>query len=159
MQPISLTEFSQMVAPEDMALGSVFGALTIDATHFLLGKGKLYKVGQGDTVFEYGDHGGRFFVVCKGSLDFFKQHQGELRHIRVVNFGEETGFVPMIALHDQSGTAVAREDSIVLEISSALYAELQQEYSVDFGLLTLNLAREMARVIDKMGEVLVAEEK
>ena len=97
--------------------------------------------------------------MCKGSLDFFKQHQGELHHIRVVNFGEETGFVPMIALHDQSGTAVAREDSIVLEISAALYAKLQQEHSVDFGLLTLNLAREMARVIDKMGEVLVAEEK
>lgn len=159
MQPISLTEFSQMMAPEDMALGSVFGALTIEATHFLLGQGKLYTVGRGNTVFEYGDRGGRFFVVCKGSLDFFKQHRGKLCHIRVVNFGEETGFVPMIALHDQSGTAIAREDSIVLEISSALYAELQQEYSVDFGLLTLNLAREMARVIDKMGEVLVAEEK
>ncbi|MDH3991524.1 MAG: cyclic nucleotide-binding domain-containing protein [Gammaproteobacteria bacterium] len=159
MQQINLAEFSQVMAPEDMALGSVFGALTIDATHFLLEKGSLYRLAQGDKVFEYGDAGGRFFVVCKGSLDFFKQHQGEWRHIRVVNFGEETGFVPMIALHEQSGTAVAREDSIVLEISSALYAELQQKYSVDFGLLTLNLAREMARVIDKMGEAMVTKDK
>ena len=159
MQQISLKEFSQMVALEDMARGSVFGALSVEATRFLLAQGNLYTIGQGDTVFEYGDHAGRFFVVCKGSLDFFKQHQGEWRHIRVVNFGEETGFVPMIALHDQSGTAVAREDSIVLEVSSALYAELQQKYSMDFGLLTLNLAREMARVIDKMGETLVAEDQ
>ena len=73
-----------------------------------------------------------FSSCARGPWTFFKQHQGERRHIRVVNFGEETGFVPMIALHEQSGTAVAREDSIVLEISSALYAELQQEYSVDF---------------------------
>ena len=47
MQPISLTEFSQIIAPEDMTLGSVFGALTIEATQFLLGKGKLYTVGRG----------------------------------------------------------------------------------------------------------------
>jgi hypothetical protein len=44
-----------------------------------------------------------------------------------------------------------------LQVSSILYAELHQEFALDFGLLTLNLAREMARVIDKMGEALVED--
>jgi len=155
MQLISIDDFTEIMAPGDLAGGSVFGALSVEATLFLLENGKLYSVARGHSLFEYGDSGGRFFVVCKGSLDFFKQHMGESRHIRVVNFGEETGFVPMIALHQQSGSAVAREDCIVLEISSALFAEFQRKYAVDFGVLTLNLAREMARVIDKMGEALI----
>jgi signal-transduction protein with cAMP-binding, CBS, and nucleotidyltransferase domain len=157
MERIGFDEFIQSMAPQDMSSGSVFGALSEPAIHFLLERGKLYTVQAGDTVFEYGDPGDCFYVVCKGSLDFFKQHTGKLCHIRVVNFGEETGFVPMIALHKQSGSAIAREDSIVLQVSSTLYAELHQKYALDFGLLTLNLAREMARVIDKMGEALVED--
>lgn len=155
MKNISFEQFREQIAPEGMVSGSVFGALSYTATYFLLEHGKLYSVKAGQSVFEYGDAGDRFYVVCTGSLDFYKKHNDDWRHIRVVNTGEETGFVPMIALHKQSGRAVAREDSIVLEIDSALYAQLQQEYSQDFGLLTLNLAREMARVIDKMGETLI----
>ena len=157
MERIDLETFTRNMAIEDMGSGSVFGALSDEATRFLLEEGELYEVRGGEKVFEYGDPGGQFYVVCKGSLDFFKEYDGEMCHIRVVNFGEETGFVPMIALHKQSGNAVAREDSIVLEISSRLFFELHQKYSLDFGLLTLNLAREMARVIDKMGEAIVKE--
>ena len=156
---MSFEKFREQMAPEGMVSGSVFGALSETATYFLLEHGKLYSVKAGSPVFEYGDAGDRFYVVCTGSLDFYKQHNNEWRHIRVVNAGEETGFVPMIALHKQSGRAVARQDSIVLEIGSALYAQLQQEYSQDFGLLTLHLAREMARVIDKMGEALIENAK
>ena len=157
MKQIGFDKFTQSMAPQDMSSGSVFGALSEQAIYFLLERGKLYSVKARDTVFEYGDAGDCFYVVCKGSLDFFKRHNGKLCHIRVVNFGEETGFVPMIALHKQSGSAIAREDSIVLQVSSTLYAELHQKYALDFGLLTLNLAREMARVIDKMGEALVED--
>jgi signal-transduction protein with cAMP-binding, CBS, and nucleotidyltransferase domain len=156
---ISFEQFREKMAPEAMVTGSVFGALSQEATYFLLQHGQLYSVSAGKSVFEYGDAGDRFYVVCRGSLDFYKKHENEWRHIRVINTGEETGYVPMIALHKQSGRAVAREDSVVLEIGSALYAELHQKFALDFGLLTLNLAREMARVIDKMGEVLVQEVK
>lgn len=155
MKQLSFEQFTQHLAPEDMGGGSVFGALSIEATHFLLERGVLYELASGDTLFEPGDRGDCFYVVCKGSLDFFKMYKGALRHIREVGFGEETGFVPMIALHKQTGVAMAREDSIVVEIGADLYAEFQQAHTLDFGLLTLNLAREMARVIDRMGESLI----
>ena len=155
MKRVNYRELAEDLSPENMAGGSVFGALSSAAACFLLEQGALYKIAAGDAVFEIGDPGDRFFVVCKGSLDFYRQRAGELFHIRVIKFGEETGFVPMIALHRQTGSAIAREDSLVLEISTALFAEFQQNYPLDFGLLTLNLAREMARVIDKMGEALL----
>jgi len=61
----------------------------------------------------------------------------------------------MIALHDRVGRAVAREDSVLLEISSDVFGELHRAYPLDFGLLTLNLARDMARVIRKLSDALV----
>ena len=157
MERISFDEFTQSMPQEEIAAGSLFGALSVDATTFLLEQGTLYQVQSGEAVFEPGDPGDSFYIVCGGSLDFYKQYKGVRCHIRVVNFGEETGFIPMIALHKQTGTAIAREDSIVLEVSSVLFAEFQQGFSLDFGLLTLNLAREMARVIDKMGEALAED--
>jgi hypothetical protein len=42
-------------------------------------------------------------------------------------------------------------------VGSGFYVQLHQESSQDFDLLTLNPAREMARVIDKMGEALVED--
>jgi CRP-like cAMP-binding protein len=155
VERLDYQDLMEDITPESMAGGSVFGALSREASRFLLEQGILYQVKAGETVFEVGDPGERFFVVCEGSLNFYRQRAGELVHIRVIKFGEETGFVPMIALHRQTGSAIAREDSLVLEIGAALYAQLQQSYPLDFGLLTLNLAREMARVIDKLGDALL----
>ena len=155
MEKISIEPGMQGLAPENLASGSIFGALSGDATRFLLEHGNIYQVRTGEQVFEYGDRGDSFYVVCEGSLNFFKQHGGDCFHTRTVGFGEEVGFVAMIALHDHVGNAVARENSILLEISSALFAELQQEYPLDFGLLTLNLARDMARVIRNLSNTLV----
>ena len=155
MEQISLETFRQSISPSDLSSGSIFGALSADATLFLLEHGKIYRVPTGEKVYECGEPGGRFFVVCAGSLDFFKQHQGVSYCTRTIGFGEETGFVAMIALHEQGGTVIAREDSILLEVSSNLFSELHQSYPLDFGLLTLNLARDLARVIRKMSETLV----
>ena len=155
MEKISVEEARQSLAPEKLASGSIFGALSVDATRFLLEHGNIYQVRAGESIFEYGDRGGSFFIVCEGSLSFIKQHEGERFHTRTAGFGEEVGFVAMIALHDHVGSAVACEDSIVLEINSGLFAELQRAYPQDFGLLILNLARDMARVIRKLGNTLV----
>jgi hypothetical protein len=50
---------------------------------------------------------------------------------------------------------VVKEDGIVLEISSALFSKLHDRFPYDFGVLMFNLARDMARVIRKLGDVLV----
>ena len=155
MEQISLEVFRQRVSPEDLGSGSIFGALSADATLFLLERGKIYQARSGESIFKYGDRGDSFFVVCAGSLEFLKQHEGEYIQTRTVGFGEEVGFVAMIALHEHVGNAVAREDSLLLEVNSVLFGQLHQSYSLDFGLLLLNLARDMARVVRKLGNKLV----
>ena len=155
MEKISLESFRQELSLEDLGSGSIFGALSVDAKNFLLEHGKIYRARAGETIFEYGDRGDSFFVVCAGSLEFYKKHEGEYIQTRTVGFGEEVGFVAMIALHDHVGNAVAREDSLLLEIDSNLFSQLHQSCPLDFGLLLLNLARDMARVIRKLGNKLV----
>ena len=155
MKQITFEEFTQSMAPEGLSAGSIFGALSGNAIQFLLQKGRIYEVRAGDTVYEYGDRGDRFYIVCRGVIEFFKYHNDEFHLIRTAGFGQEVGFVAMIDLHEEGGSAIAKEDSLVLQISSELFSDLQKAHPLDFGLMTLNLARDMARVISKLGELLI----
>jgi len=154
MEQITLQQFTRRLATEELSAGSIFGALSRDAIFFLLERGRLWDVDAGETVFKYGDQGSSFFIVCAGSLDFFKENDGRRFHTRTAGFGQEVGFVATIALHEHVGTAVANQDSLLLEIDSELFAELQRTLPTDFGLMTLNLARDLARVIRNLSDLL-----
>ena len=137
---------------------SVFGALSPDAIEFLLERGRVFALEKGDVVYEPGDKGDRFYVVLQGALSFYQFHLGEFAYIRDHQFGEEMGFVAMIALHDRVGRAVAARDGFVLEISSTLFRELRDEMPKDFGLFLLNLSRQMARTIRDVNNIIVEKE-
>lgn len=137
---------------------SVFGALSQQAIEFLLERGRVFALKKGDVVYEPGDKGDRFYVVLQGALSFYQFHLGEFAYIRDHQFGEEMGFVAMIALHDRVGRAVAAQDGYVLEISSTLFRALRDEMPKDFGLFLLNLSRQMARTIRDVNNIIVEKE-
>lgn len=155
MEPLPLSLIREQLDPDWLQSGSVFGAISRDAIQFLLENGRILRVAEGEEIFGYGDPGNNFFIVCQGSVDFYKECRGEYAYTRTVLTGGEVGFVAMIALHEHVGKAVAREESIVLEISSALFAGLHEKYPFDFGIMTLNLARELARVVRRLSDTLV----
>jgi CRP-like cAMP-binding protein len=155
MEKLSVEQFSEILDPAGLNEGSIFGALSEDATRFLLDNGLIFSVAAGEVVFSAGDSGDSFFVVCEGALDFYKHHEGRRVNTRSVGHGGELGFVAMIALQPHSGDAIAATDSILLEISSLLFSKLHEQYPQDFGLITLNLSRDMARVINQLGNALV----
>ncbi|WP_188861948.1 cyclic nucleotide-binding domain-containing protein [Marinobacterium nitratireducens] len=155
VEPLSQSVIGEQLHPDWLQSGSIFGAISQGAIAFLLENGKIFRVGEGEEIFAYGDPGDSFFIVCQGAVDFYKQHQGDYAYTRTALPGGEVGFVAMIALHEHVGRAVAREDSIVLEITSALFAELHEKHPFDFGIMTLNLARDLARVVRKLSNILV----
>ena len=136
---------------------SVFGALSATVIEFLLDNGRVLKMAKGDVVYRPGDKGDKFYVVLQGSLSFYQFHLGEFAYIRDHLFGEEMGFVAMIALHDRIGKAVAADEGYLLEVSSALFYQLHEKYPIDFGLMLLNLSREMARTIREMSNIIVEQ--
>ncbi|MFT4822463.1 MAG: signal-transduction protein with cAMP-binding, CBS, and nucleotidyltransferase domain [Halioglobus sp.] len=155
MKLLSVEQFKLVMDPSELSAGSIFGALRPEATQFLLEEGKIFEVITGDPVYTYGDRGDRFYVVCSGAINFLKYHKGAFHKVRTATFGQEVGFVAMIDLHKEGGSAIAMENSIVLQITSDLFHELHRTFPTDFGLMTLNLARDMARVISKLGERLI----
>jgi CRP-like cAMP-binding protein len=61
----------------------------------------------------------------------------------------------MIGLHERIGTMVATEETLVVEITADQFLELHMSEPEAFGLLLLNLSREMARGIRKLNNVIV----
>lgn len=141
--------------PERLRTGSVLGALSGEGIAFLLEAGELLGLKSGEVLFDSGEPGDSFYVVCDGEVDFYRRFGDQSRWLRSLGFGSEVGFVGMIALCTRSGKVVAKTDCLLLEISSALFAQLHDQHPVDFGVLLLNLTRDLARLVRKLDDDLL----
>lgn len=155
METVLAVESQYDISPAHLKEGSIFGALSDVSIQFLLDEGVLHKVTKGDEIFSYGSKGGSFHAVLHGKLDFYKQHDDKKLRTRTICFGEAIGFVSMIALHERVGSLYALEDSLLLEISSQLFSDFHDQYPFDFGILLMNLSRDMARTIRVLSNALV----
>lgn len=126
---------------------STFGALSEEAILFLLSKGKLQALDKGDKLFEAGEVAGFFVVVLEGQLGYFREAEQSRLLMREVGFGEELGYVSMIGLLPRQGSASALEPSVILRVDTDLFYQLHLDLPSDFGILMLNLSRELARTI------------
>jgi len=124
---------------------SSLGALTDEAISFLFREGDLMEMDSGDHLFNLGDPGDSFFIIMDGSVALYRPGSRGMTHIRDYGYGMELGFVAMIGLHDRLGDAVVNEPSVVLKVSCHLFSQLQVELPNDFGVMLLNLSREMSR--------------
>lgn len=145
----------KMLDPGHLAEGSVLGALSVAAVEYLLMEGRIVELAAGETLFDVDEPADSFYVVCGGEVDFFRYFEQEMRCLRTLGFGAEVGFVAMIALQNRSGRVAAHSDCVLLEISTALFARMHQEHPVDFGVLLLNLTRDLARLVRKLDDDLL----
>lgn len=147
-----------LLDPERLAQGSVFGALSREAIDYLVANGNIVTMCKSEILFDIDDPGDSFFIVCDGEVDFYRHCGSEFRRLRTLGFGDEVGLVAMIALQNRSGRVVAHSDCVLLEISSSLFARLHGDYPTDFGVLLLNLTRDLARLVRKLDEDLLRAE-
>ncbi len=134
---------------------STLGALSDTTIRRLLQQGKVWQLDKSDVLFNAGDAVYSFYVVLRGKMAVYVCADGQHAFSRHHLLGEELGFVPMIGLHKRVGTAVATEDTVLLEISSDQFLELHLSDPEAFGLLLLNLSREMARAISQLSRTIV----
>lgn len=134
---------------------STFGALSDEAIRYLLSHGQVYAVESGEPIFTEGERGDFFVVVLQGKVGYYRESEGRRVLIREVTFGQEVGYVSMIGLFCRQGSVSALEPSILLRISTDLFYQLHIDYPSDFGILMLNLSRELARTISGINDKLV----
>lgn len=135
---------------------STFGALSQDMVLHLLREGKVFTLEPGETLYSAGQSVDEFYVILSGRIALYHHHDDKPALTHYYEPGQQIGYVGLIALHERKGTAIADKQCDILSISTSQYFELRRSSAETFGLLTLNLAREMARTIGEMGD-LIAE--
>ena len=150
MQMQSGRELLEQLGADYFKQGSTFGALSDEAISYLVEEGEIIQLDAGDVLFRYGDLMDGFYVVINGTIELSGLYLGKTRSARDFTFGEQLGFVGMISLEGAIGDAKAQEKSLVLKVSGDQFYRLHETLPNDFGILMLNLTREIARRIREL---------
>ena len=133
---------------------STFGALSGQVITDMLTTGKIRQLDKGEYFARYGELAAGFQIVLQGRIAFYK-HSHECDVLtRYFIAGEQMGFDLMIGMIEHNGIDVATEETTLLDISSDQFLRLHQEYPADFGLLMINLTRELSREITILESVI-----
>jgi signal-transduction protein with cAMP-binding, CBS, and nucleotidyltransferase domain len=154
MEIVDAGEVVETLGLENLKELSTFGALSDDVILHLLENGVIRRFLKGEYVTRENEVADDFQVILSGSFAYYRHFEG--RDVLTRNFsqGEQMGFDQMIGLITQNGTDVALEDSLVLDIGSQQFFRLHVDFPADFGLFMINLARELAREIEILENVI-----
>lgn len=133
---------------------SSFGAISDAAIIDLITKGTVVSLEKGEVLKGFESEGEGFNIVLQGNIAFYKHCEGHAVLTRNFVSGEQIGFDTMIAMIANSGTELAAQDSIVLQVSPVQFFDLHLDFPADFGLFMINLSRELAREISTLEDVI-----
>ena len=133
---------------------ATFGALPDEFIARLLRNGVITEMQQGEFITRYDERAVDFQIILKGKIAFYKRGIDHDVLTRYFSAGEQSGFDLMIGLIAHNGTDVAVEDSLILDISNTQFQTLQLEHPEWFGVLMINLSRELSREIEMLEEVI-----
>lgn len=154
MRILDAAEVLEAFGPEHTRELSTFGALSDDSVRYLLRQGRLLQLEPREVLYRPGDAANGFFVVLSGTLAFYKHFRTYDVLTRHFSVGEALSFDAMIGLQPRSGTSVAVVPLKVLEVGVGLFQDMQLYFPADFGLIMINLAREMSREIAALEQVI-----
>jgi signal-transduction protein with cAMP-binding, CBS, and nucleotidyltransferase domain len=133
---------------------STFGALSNAVISELLHNGVIHHYDKGEYISHVEQVADSFQIVLRGCVAFYRHFDDCDVLTRNFRQGEQMGFDQMIGLLPQNGTDVAVEESLVVDVSSGQFSRLHVDFPADFGLLMINLARELAREIEILENVI-----
>jgi CRP-like cAMP-binding protein len=133
---------------------STFGALSNGVIIELFHEGVIRHYQKGEYVTRLDQVAEDFQVVLSGCVAYYRRFEGCDVLTRQFGQGEQVGFDLMIGLLNHNGTDVAQQESLVLDISREQFFKLHVDFPADFGLLMINLTRELAREIEILENVI-----
>ncbi len=114
----------------------------------------IKQIKRGDHSARYAQEAAEFQILLQGRMAFYKHSSTQDVRTRYINAGEQMGFELMIGSLAHNGINVAIEDSKVLDINSDQFFQLLVRFPTEFGLLMVNLTRELAREICVLEQVI-----
>lgn len=132
---------------------ATFGALSDEVILYILNEGSITLYKQGEYLQRQGA-ANDFQVVLSGKIAYYKHFGGQDILTRHFTAGEQVGFDLMLGMIPHNGTDVAEVDCQILDIDCALFYRLHELFPADFGLLMINLTRELSREIALLEDVI-----
>lgn len=158
MNVLTLDQCPYDISIAHLKNASIFGALSDSAIEYLLSESILEEYEDGELVFEDKAKSECFYVVLDGSVGFSKQVDGVDKPINfgvaTVGFGEALGYVTMIALTPRASDAKALKKTLLLNVNCQVFGAMHDAFAFDFGILILNLSRDMARKIRIISDIM-----
>ena len=134
---------------------ALFGGLRPEQMHMILAQSEILRVKKGEYIFRRGDSPKEIYIILGGRIGFYLEDMTIKEFTAGFSFAESA----LIGIQCQVVDAKALEDSELLIISKRKLMQLFEDDSVVFGIFILNIARELARRLAMVGELLLNKDE
>lgn len=134
---------------------SLFGGVAIEEIDFLIDKLVERSYNAGEIIYEEGGKPGDSYLILEGEVKLIMAGK------TVAKFGPGMlfGVVAPIGIQKQLVTAAADTDIVLAVIPKMTLYLLEEEKPLLFGKLTLNVARDLARHLQTLKEIILNSQK
>ena len=125
---------------------SVMAGLDDEAIHFLSGLAREEHFPAGAVIIGEGEPGNRMFFICDGRVTVVKGH-GSPKPVTLAQLGpgEFFGEMSLVESVDRSASVIAESDVTACTLKGADLHRLYRHRPEQYGIVMLNLARDLAR--------------
>ncbi|HEY1170080.1 MAG TPA: cyclic nucleotide-binding domain-containing protein [Verrucomicrobiae bacterium] len=135
----------------------IFAGLSEEAIELLVKHAREIEVKAGDFIVREGESGNRFYLVGEGEVRVVKHagtaHEVELAHLIAHDFFGEMCILETLP---RSASVQTVTDAKVIALSSMDFLSLYKALPSEYGILILNLARDLSRRIRHLDELFAA---
>ena len=133
----------------------IFGALSNDHLHAVFSKLKLVHYQARDMIFKQGDQPSYVYIVLDGEVRLeFDAVEHPLSKVRFLP-GECFGETSVVGIQSHSASTIALVETDLLVLSREALLHIFESDKALFGMLILNIAREVSRRLHQTDELLL----
>lgn len=127
------------------------------ALQFLGGLAGEERFAAGDYIVREGEAGDRVFFICEGRVQIVKAHGSSLPvTLAEMGPGDHFGEMSLVESVARSASVVATEPVRVFTLKSVNFYKLYMKQPGQYGIVVLNIARDLARRLRRLDDKFVA---
>lgn len=131
----------------------VFAGLAGETITFLAGRAAIKELARGEWVCREGELSAEFFCLVSGRVEIVR---GEAMKLAELGEGECFGEMSMLECQPRSAGVRCLEASVVIQLRSTDLLSIYRENPSEYAIIILNLARDLARRLHRLGDVFAA---
>lgn len=136
----------------------IFAGMSEEAILLLVKRAKEERFQPGAVIVQEGESGNRFFLLAEGEVRVVKQlgaaHEVELARLKTRDFFGEMCILETLP---RSASVQALAPTQVFSVSSFDFLQLYNKLPAQYGILVLNVARDLSRRLRHLDEAFAAK--